>query len=265
MNMVDERKKTYKISTLILDSLILLVKCIVSLMICLILCAMMDKSMGNGFFVLLFGASLSYAIHEWLSEVRFLKRWSFFGLLFYVMMFFLLIGLQDRSLCGYNLAYTWDFIAKGFSDNPFVDIAVPLLIVISALLRSRRGKLRWQEWISFPTTFLLFLSGGNVFLVSILSLSLIGYTTYDGYRRDDPFQMNVGLGAYIIWIAIALMDFDPWKFHVEAFSGLYKYGVISTIQEVFAVLVLINYIRMSIQRKRASLLKEQPEVDPPTA
>ena len=45
--MVDERKKTYKISTLILDSLILLVKCIVSLMICLILCAMMDKKHGK--------------------------------------------------------------------------------------------------------------------------------------------------------------------------------------------------------------------------
>ena len=246
---------------MILDSLILLVKCIVSLMVCSLLTALLYKYISER--VLLLGASLLYALHMWMSEVRFLKKCSCFDLLFYMILLCLFSSFFREDGIYYDMASSWKSTMGDFSRSLYVAIAAPSLIAISAILRVRRGKqLRWQEWISIPLAILFVLCGNNISFVALLAVALLGYAAYDGCRRDDLVQMNSALVVYILCVCFVLVDFD---YVVRDIFGISRCGVDGSFLIYSVLLAMINYIRMSIQRKKSSLLKKQGEAVPSVA
>lgn len=262
--MSDKEKKIDKPSNLIVDILKTVGGGIISLGMCFAVFLCLCMSWNGYYCIMILVASLSYAIHEWVTEIRIFRRWIFFELLFYALLFASIsFSIHEHS---FNYDYRLDKVIEDVL--PFLRqiIVLSSLIVVSVIIRiCRKKKIHWQEWISLPVFGCFLLCGDNLFLETILFTSLFAYTIYEGYRRNNLLQIYCGLYAQIAWICFVLIGF---LYYYASLNHYYLIDVQGNDMAGYSIiglglLLFVSYVCVSIKKKRTPLPEQMKgEVNP---
>lgn len=143
-------------------------------------------------------ASLSYAIYD--SKTRNDKttgiekfcRLNFYLLFFPTILYFSKEGCERQMNSEYVVS----------------SIIGIIVATIFAYMFTKKSLMQWQTSVGIISALVIPLLGDNCAIISLLSLSIIGYSLYTSCNDYDLLKMNISIISLFAWVFIVLGNFD---------------------------------------------------------